>query len=146
MKPDIIAALGAHRATTTCGFCGAWPRKRHERDCPKAKRARNNGVRGGRWELEATRILTAAYPDARKTGPLGGPDDLIAGPLFGQAKAEARMYPKALDRLLTEVEAHCTADQYPALLLKHPGHERRHKLIVMDLLDFVNLLRETQRG
>ena len=142
---DVIAALSAHRAAEPCEHCGSWPGRRHERTCPKAKRGRNNRKRGGTWELEAARLLAHAWPDARKTGPLGGPDDIIAGPIYAQAKAVAGLYPKALDALLSYVETHCTADQVPVLLLKHPGHERRHKLVVMDALDFVNLvLRERQ--
>ena len=142
---QLAANLSAHRAVEPCAFCGSWPGRRHERTCPKAKRGRNNRKRGGSWELEAARLLANAWPDARKTGPLGGPDDIIAGPLFVQAKAVASLYPKALDRLLADIEAHCTADQVPLVVLKHPGHERFRKLVVLDARDFINLvLRERE--
>jgi len=85
------------------------------------------------------------YPDARKVGPLNGPDDVTAGPLVIQAKKVAGLYPKRLDDLLADLEAHITADQYPALAVAHPGHERRHKLIVMDIRDLVSLLKETAK-
>jgi hypothetical protein len=144
MTDDILANLNGHRRKEQCD-CGAWTGTRHAKDCDKAKRARNNRARGGRWELEAARILERAFPDARKVGPLGGPDDIIAGPLYIQAKAVASLYPKRLDDLLADIEQHCRSDQYPALILKHPGHEKRHKLVVMDARDFANLLNE-ERG
>ena len=142
MTVDYRAALGAHRRQLPCEHCGTEKPNPHDRTCPKSKKARNNIKRGGAWELEVAKMLATVYPDARKTGPLGGPDDVTAGPLYVQAKAVASLYPKRLDELLTDTEQHCTADQYPVLTIKHPGHERRHKLVVMDLRDFVNLLGE----
>ena len=137
---DITANLGAHRRQSPCADCGAWPKTKHAKTCPKAKRGRNNRQRGNAFEAEVTRYLAVAYPEARKTGPLAGPDDVQAGPLYVQCKKVASLYPKRLDELLTATEEHCTADQVPALVLAHPGHERRHKLIVMDVRDLVALL------
>ena len=140
---DLRANLGAHRQVHPCDDCGTLTGQKHAKTCPLAKRGRNSRKRGGAWEREATNILESAFPDARKVGPLAGPDDILAGPLFIQAKKVASLYPKRLDDLLSDTEQHCTADQYPALVLAHPGHDRRHKLVVMDLRDFVNLVRET---
>jgi hypothetical protein len=139
---DYRAKLGAGRAQTPCADCGAWPKTKHAKSCPMAKRGRNNRKRGGAFEAEVARFFSHVYPDTRKVGPLAGPDDVIAGPLFIQCKKVAGLYPKRLDDLLTDTEQYTTADQYPALVLAHPGHERRHKLIVMDVRDFVNLLKE----
>ena len=141
---DLRSNLGAHRRATRCDHCGVL-RPPHDKTCPKAKQGRNNRKRGGAWELTVSRVLAEAFPDARKTGPLGGPDDVTAGPLVIQAKAVASLYPKQLDRLLADLEPRITADQYPVLAIKHPGHERRHKLVVMDLYDFVMLLRGRSR-
>ena len=142
---DYRANLGAHRRSKPCEHCGTEGRQRHDRTCPKAKAGRSARRKGNDFERQLVRVLDVVFPDARRTGMYGGPDDVMAGPLFVQAKKVASLYPKRIDKLLTDIEPRVPADQYPAVVVAHPGRDDHHKLIVMDLYDFVTLLREVQK-
>lgn len=79
---DVIANLSAHRATTTCEHCGCWTGQRHERDCPKAKRARSSGRLGKDQERRIERVYGPT-----KVGEFGDAIDLLGNWWKWQSKA-----------------------------------------------------------
>jgi hypothetical protein len=152
MTIDIAENLGAQRLAAEKGrhrhrwtvdnppwpaacACGAL------KDAGKTRKGRNARRLGNDFELDVAHALSSVFPDVRRVGQYGGPEDVSGRLIYVQCKKQAGLYPKGADRLLSETETHANADQYTAVAYAHPGHGH-HRLIVMDLADFVNLIRE----
>ena len=110
-------------------------------DPAKSRRGKTARRRGNDYEREVASLLSSVMPDIKRTGMYGGPDDVAGRLLYIQCKKQAGLYPRGAEALLKDTETHANADQYTAVAYAHPGHGHK-KLIVMDLADFVNLLRE----
>jgi len=78
---DYRENLGAHRRSTPCEFCGTEGRQRHDRTCPKAKRAKAARERGNRRELYVQRTYGPT-----KVGHFGGAIDNIGSTFKWQSK------------------------------------------------------------
>jgi hypothetical protein len=110
------------------------------KDEVRSRAGRNNRKRGNAFELEVAHMLASVLPDVKRVGQYGAKDDVAGRLLYLQCKKVAGLYPKSVDALLTDTEGHANADQAVAVVYAHPGHERRHKIIAMDLRDFVHLI------
>ena len=110
-------------------------------DAAATKKGRSSRRMGNDFERDVTTMLSSVFPDVKRVGQYGGPDDVAGRLLYVQCKKVAGMYPRKADALLSDAERHANADQYPVVAMAHPGHGH-HKLVVMDLSDFTNLLRQ----
>ena len=132
---DLRANLGAHRATPqiACPDCGKPPEQRkHERHCPKAKRARNNRQRGNAYERELTTRL-----GIQRVGQYGGPEDVKGEWLIVQAKVGG-YFPERPWGWLQALPAN--ADQLRAVVIGDApgGGHRRREVVILDLQDFID--------
>lgn len=130
---DIRALLGAGRASKPCEHCGAWPKTKHDRTCPKAKRARAARSKGNRRELEIANAL-----GGEKVGMYGGPED-VRTPLLNVQSKVRKAFPYWMTTELAKLPR--TGGRLPALVVTDApgkGHERE-SVVVMSLADFTEL-------
>ena len=106
-----------------CSLCGA------VRD-PVASRRGRTSLRAGK---DAERAIAKAYPDGRRTGQYGGPDDVLIGDLFVvQSKAGARFPGWMWDELAKLPRA---GGRIPTLIVSdRPGPGRPTRRIVVRMM------------
>ena len=128
---DILANLGAHRASKPCEHCGTEGKQRHDRTCPKAKRARNNRNRGNSYERSVAKRL-----GVERVGQYGGKQDVAGDWIAVQCKVGS-MFPERPWTWLQELPA--KADQLRAVVIGDApgGGSKRREVIVLDLEDFI---------
>jgi hypothetical protein len=131
---DIRAKLAAHRAQQRCEHCGAWPKQRHDRSCPTAKKAKSSVRAGKDWEREVARRLNGL-----RIGQYGGKSDVQTSAFNVQCKVG----PSYFSRWVIEAIDALPADgRCPVVVIgDRPGSgTKRRAYICLDLDDFVDLM------
>ena len=118
-------ADGWNEPYTSCTRCGK------HRDEAVVKRNRRNRQRGGAYELAVAKRL-----GGRKTGPLGGRDDVIVGEMFAAQTKRALRFSLAEARTYLADLRRTFPTRTPMVVHAFPG-ERGGGVVVVTLNDWV---------